>query len=337
MSWKHLTARDRDILAEMVHRGEKQAAIAEALGVHQSTISRELNRNAGADGYYRAYGANCLAHVRRCQAMEQRPLKMQDRKRQQYVQERLMEHWSPEQISGRLKLQRPGSPESWVSHETIYAWIWEAKRQGQQWHLYLRQGHRKHHRRSRGQVDRRGKIPNRTWIDQRPATVEAKERFGHWESDTVLGRRSGGSVITHVERKSQYLVLAPMPVRHWRQLIEGTRQAFERHGQQLGRALPIKSTTVDNGQEFYGHELMRQELGMDVYFAHPHHPWERGLNEQVNGLIRQYLPKGCDMKKIDVEQVKLIEQSLNNRPRKTLGYRTPQEVLRRHRVYASRV
>ena len=153
----------------------------------------------------------------------------------------------------------------------------------------------------------------------------------------MLGKRGCGSIITHVERKSQYLVLAHLAVRDWRQLNLASRRAFERHGKQLHRSLPSKTTTVDNGQEFYGHQQMTQELGLKVYFAHPHHPWERGLGEQVNGLIRQYLPKGTDLKTVDVRQLERIEQSLNSRPRKTLGYRTPLEVLRTHRVYASRI
>ena len=337
MSRKHLTPSDRDLLAEMVHQGHKQVVIAEALKVHQSTISRELGRNASCDGYYRPYAAQCSARTRRREALKRRPRKMENADLRVYVQEHLEDHWSPEQIAGRLKRDGRRRAKGPVSHETIYAWIRKARRQGQQWHLCLRQGRRKRHRRSRGKADGRGQIPNRTSIEERPAGVAGKRHFGHWESDTLVGQRHQGSVISHVERKSQYLVLAPLPERDWRQLIPASQKAFARHGRDLGGALPLKTTTVDNGQEFRGHEEMKRELGLRVYFAHPHHPWERGLGEQVNGLIRQYLPKGRELKTVDVEQLRRVEVSLNNRPRKTLGYRTPLEVLRQRRVYASRI
>lgn len=289
------------------------------------------------DGYYRANSAQCRARVRRRKALQRRPRKLADPVLRQYVQEHLEEHWSPEQIAGRLRREHPGCRWAQISYETLYAWIWQRKRQGDQWHLYLRQGRRKRHRRSRGKADRRGKIPNRTWIDERPAAVAAKQELGHWESDTLVGKERRGAVISHVERVSQYTVLARLPERNWQRFNAASQEAFARHGRQLALLLPLKTTTVDNGQEFRGHEQLSGALGLKVYFAHPYHPWERGLGEQVNGLIRQYLPKGSDLKSVDEQQLQRIEEGLNNRPRKTLNYLTPREVLCKRLFYAFQI
>jgi IS30 family transposase len=313
-------------------QGSTQQQIAQSLGKSQSTISRELGRNARRCGSYLPVQAHRQAWRRRREAMARRPRKLEQPELLACVQAGLETFWSPEQIAGRLERQKG---RRLISHEAIYQWIWQAKRQGQTWHTYLRQSHRKHRRRSRGKADNRGKIPDRTFIDQRPAAVETRRHFGHWEGDTLVGKNHHGGVVTHVERKSRYLVMAPLPVRDHRELVKASQQAFARHEQLL--PLPRKSETLDNGQEFWSHKELGRVLGLDVYFARPHHPWERGTNEQTNGLIRQFLPKGCDLVSLSGAEVQRIENLLNNRPRKTLGYRTPIEVLRKHRVYASRI
>jgi IS30 family transposase len=312
-------------------QGRVQQHIALAIGVSQPTISRELGRN-GQGGRYRPVQAERLSRRRRRQALARRGRKLQQPELLQVVQEGLRKFWSPEQIAGRLARQKGYAV---VSHETIYGWIWQGKRQGQDWHRFLRQAHRKHRRRSRGMPDKRGQIPGRTFIDQRPTEVESRRHFGHWEGDTLVGKDHRGSVVTHVERKSQYLVMAPLPVRDHRELVKVSQAAFTRHEQQV-LPLPRKTETLDNGPEFWSHQQLGQALGLAVYFARPHHPWERGTNEQVNGLIRQFLPKGSELLNLPLEEIQRIENLLNNRPRKTLGYRTPIEVLRKHRVYASR-
>ena len=243
--------------------------------------------------------------------------------------------WSPEQISGRIRLEYADRPAMWISHEMIYTWIWRNKRQGGQWHLNLRQGHKKYKRRARGKADGRKTIPNRTWIDERPKEVNDKSRLGDWEGDTILGRGRKHAVVSLTERMSQYLVLGKMKERNWRTLNDVSDSSFRRHDR-IGQ-LPRKTLTVDNGREFWGHEYLAEKLGVDVYFARPQRPWQRGLNEQINGLIRQFMPKSTDLRTITVKELKRIEKLLNNRPRKKLGYRTPLEIMRTQWQYAFRV
>ena len=331
MSRKHLSIEDREVIAQMCLQGFPQQQIARCVGKSQPTISRELRRNS-ATGCYRPVQAHRQAQRRRRAAMRRRPRKLEWPELLDYVQAGLEKFWSPQQIAGRLERQRG---RRLLSHQTIYRWIWQARRQGQDWHRRLRQAHRKHKRRRRGTLDKRGKIPDRTFIDQRPAEVETRRRFGHWEGDTLVGKNHKGGVVTHVERKSRYLVMAPLPVRDHRALVKASGAAFARHDQYL--RLPRKSETLDNGPEFWSHKELGVTLGLDIYFARPHHPWERGTNEQVNGLIRQFLPKGSDLVGLSLAEIERIEGLLNNRPRKTLGYRTPIEVLRKHRVYALRI
>jgi len=243
--------------------------------------------------------------------------------------------WSPEQISGRIRLEYDDLPGMWISPEMIYTWIWQNKRQGGPWHLNLRQGHKKYKRRARGKADGRKTIPNRTWIDERPEEANDKSRFGDWEGDTILGRGKKHAVVTLTERVSQYLVLGKMKQRNWRTLNAVSNRAFQRHDR-TGQ-LPRETLTVDNGREFWGHEDLAEKLDLDIYFARPYHPWQRGLNEQINGLIRQFIPKSTDLRTITVKELKGIEKLLNNRPRKKLGYLTPLEVMRNQCNYAFRV
>jgi IS30 family transposase len=316
----------------MLSEGCTQGQIAQVIGKSQSAISRELARNGTPHRRYRPVLAHRRAVVRRQEALALRTAKMDRPQLLKVVQEGLGKYWSPQQIAGRLAHEQ-----AWplISHETIYKWIAAKKAQGQNWHMFLRQAHRKYRRRSRGSPDGRGKIPGRTFIEHRPSAVDERRRFGDWEGDTLVGGKHRGAVVTHVERKSQYVVMASLPVRDHRELVKVSGQAFSRH--ELHRPLPRKTETLDNGLEFWSHQQLGQTLGLTVYFARPHHPWERGLNEQVNGLIRQFLPKGSDLTNVGQADIQRIEDLLNNRPRKTLGYRTPIEVLRKYRIYASRI
>ncbi len=201
--------------------------------------------------------------------------------------------------------------------------------------MNLRQGHKKYKRRARGKADGRKTIPNRTWIDERPKEANDKSRLGDWEGDTILGRGRKHAVVSLTERMSQYLVLGKMKERNWRTLNDVSDSSFRRHDR-IGQ-LPRKTLTVDNGREFWGHEYLAEKLGVDVYFARPQRPWQRGLNEQINGLIRQFMPKSTDLRTITVKELKRIEKLLNNRPRKKLDYRTPLEVMRTQWQYAFRV
>jgi IS30 family transposase len=247
----------------------------------------------------------------------------------------LKKYWSPEQIAGRSRLVHPDDPAMWISHEMIYTWIWQNKRQGGQWYLKLRQGHKKNKRRARGKADGRKTILNRTWIDERPEEANDRSRLGDWEGDTILGRGKKHAVVSLAERVSQYLVLGKMKERNWSTLNVVSRSSFKRHDQ-TGH-LPRETLTVDNGREFWGHEDLAKKLDVAVYFAKPYKPWQRGLNEQINGLIRQFIPKSTDLRTITVKELIRIEKLLNNRPRKKLGYLTPLEVIRDQCHYAFRV
>lgn len=335
MSHSHISVEAREIIALMYAGDHSQAEIAAAINKHQSTVSRELHRNRSLDGCYRPVAAHRRAQKRRCAANRSRGRKMDHPKLSHHVLTGLGWSWSPEQIAGRIRMEYDDSPSMWISHETVYSWIWWNKRQGGGWHLKLRQGHKKHKRRARGKADGRKTIPNRTWIDERPGEVNDRSRLGDWEGDTLLGRGKKHAVVSLTERKSQYLVLGKMNERNWKTLNAMAHRSFKRHGKE--GELPRKTLTIDNGREFWGHENLAARLGTKVYFARPYQPWQRGLNEQVNGLIRQFLPKSTDLRTITVKELKRIEEKLNNRPRKKLGYLTPLEVMRNQCNYAFRI
>jgi IS30 family transposase len=238
-----------------------------------------------------------------------------------YVREKLAQYWSPQQVAGRLKRDFPDDPAMRVSHQTLYDWIAVQKAQGGPWHTFLRQARRRRRKRY-GTRENRGRIVGRVGIEDRPPEVAAKVRPGDWDSDTIAGTGSPACLASHVERVSQYTVLAPLSDGKAASLNAGTIRAFRRHGN-----LPLLTTTADNGKEFAAHAQLAAALGLRVYFAQPYHSWERGLNENTNGLVRQFFPKGLDLGQVRGQDVRRVERLLNTRPRKTLGYRTPLEVL----------
>ena len=214
MSHYHLTVEEREIIA-LMSRHHTQGEIAVRVCRSQSTISRELRRNRSEDGWYRPVAAHGRARKRRKDANVSRGRKMDHPELARHVCTGLSWHWSPEQIAGRIQVEFDDLPDLWVSHETLYSWVWRDKRQGGSWHSCLRQGHKKHKRRSRGQADGRKTIPNRTWIDARPEEANARSRLGDWEGDTLLGRGRKHAVVSLTERVSQYLVLGKMNQRNW--------------------------------------------------------------------------------------------------------------------------
>jgi IS30 family transposase len=297
--------------------GHNQTRIAALLVCHKSTISRELRRNRGEKGY-RPYQADELAYDRRCEAYRSR-ITWQT---WQQVERLLGQQWSPEQISGRLKLEhQPG-----VSHESIYLYIYADKRRGGTLHQHLR-SQKKQRKRYSGYI-RRGQIPNRTSIDKRPQIVASKGRFGDWEADTIIGARHKRGILSAVERKSKLTRL--------RQLR--TKAAAEMKDASIALLSPlvarVHTITVDNGKEFCEHQQIATGLQARIYFAHPYASWERGLNENTNGLVRQYFPKKYDFARITDSDLQQVEDLLNNRPRKTLGFRTPNEVFFKQRTVA---
>jgi len=289
--------------------GFTQQAIAKDIRVHKSTISREIHRNQGLRGY-RPKQAHERARMRRYEKPRTRiPLTTWV-----LVDARIRQDWSPEQISGRLLMEQGFS----ISHESIYLHIYRDKRQGGDLHKHLRC--QKKRRKRYGKQDRRGRIPNRASIDERPPVVDRKSRIGDWEGDTIIGKGHQGVVATLVERKTKYTVLAKSKTKHARPVRRSIKQALAPHQNQ------VLTITYDNGLEFAEHQKMAQTLSADIYFAHPYSSWERGLNENTNGLIRQYLPKSRPLNNVTEKQLHTIMHQLNHRPRKTLGFNTPYEL-----------
>jgi transposase, IS30 family len=233
--------------------------------------------------------------------------------------EKLLRHeLSPNEIVGRIELEEQ-HPDWHISHETIYQHIYSEAKKDNDLRPYLRQG-RKHRHKRLLKKDRRGVIPGRVFIDARPAIVDCKKRRGDWEGDTVEGAQKQGYVATWVDRNTKYLIAHKLDHKTAQELVEGAEKAF--------RGIPKKyrkTYTVDNGKEFAMHKELAKRLGGKVYFAHPYHSWERGLNENTNGLLRQYLPKSRSFADLTEKELAKIVAKLNNRPRKSLGYRTPRE------------
>jgi transposase, IS30 family len=309
----HLTCAQRCQIYALLKSGHSQAHIAVHIGVDRSTISRELARNGGARGY-RFQQAQEKASRRRREA-SRTPRKMTPQVVAVIEEKLTRQQWSPEQISGRLAKEGVAH----ISHESIYRHVWNDKKDGGNLYLHLRHGGKKYNRR-RGKSGGRGLIPDRVDIDQRPAVVATKSRIGDWEADTIIGARHRGAILSYVERKSKYTKLA--------RLASATANAVFRASTRVLRPLAdrIQTITYDNGKEFSSHADITIALQAKCYFAKPYHAWERGLNEHTNGLVRQYFPKGSDFSIITNSEITTVEDKLNFRPRKILGYQTPSEV-----------
>lgn len=312
--YRQLTMDDRIDIYALRQAGNSKAAIARMLGVHPSTIGREVARNTGRKGY-RPRQAHTRALERRHGA--RKAVKMTPGTIT-FIEARLREEHAPEQISGRMK-EDPHYKGLVVSHERIYQHVWQDKRNGGDLYLYLRTGHRKKRKRY-GKRDCRGQIPNRTNIKDRPAIVARKGRLGDWEADTIIGAHHRGALVSMVERKSQYLLLGHVPQRTAQAVTAQLVQRLSPHRPH------VHTITNDNGSEFAYHESTARQLETKIYFADPFCSQQRGLNEQVNGLIRQYWPKKSDLRHINEAQLQFVMDRLNHRPRKSLGFKTPHEV-----------
>ena len=308
-SYKQLTQEQRYGIYSLIKTGCNQTEIANVIGVHKSTVSRELRRNYGERGY-RYQQAQRKAIDRR---KDKIPLRI-NRETWTMIEALVGEDWSPEQISGWMKLEMNIS----VSHEWIYHHILLDKQSGGQLYRHLRC--RKKRKKRYGSNDRRGEIKNKVSIDERPAVVEAKERIGDWEADTIIGKQHKQALVSLIERKSRFSLIYKVERKTSDQVTEAISQLL----------LPIKqyvhTVTSDNGKEFAGHEILAKKLDTDFYFAHPYSSFERGLNENTNGLIRQYFPKDRDFTTITTEEIIRTIKKLNNRPRKCLGFKTPNHV-----------
>jgi transposase, IS30 family len=316
MSYKHLTEEERYQIDDLRREGFKQNFIAKILKRSPSTISRELSRNEGARGW-RPRQAQSKAAERLTSRGSNNARKVSE-VAWDYAEKHLTEdQWSPQQIAGRAKLE--GLPT--ISHETIYQHILKDKRSGGNLYTHLR-CKKKRKKRYGSARSTRGIIPNRVDIDKRPAIVESRRRIGDWEGDTIIGSHTRGSVIASmVERKSRYTVLTKSKDKTTTAVIKSINQ----------RMLPIAdlvhTITLDNGKEFSMHEVLATVLDADIYFAKPYHSWERGLNENTNGLVRQYFPKKSSFDNITEYDLQRVVKKLNHRPRKCLGYQTPLEIL----------
>lgn len=290
--------------------------IAEMIGVHQSTISRELARNTGKKGYRHQQAQEKSEHRRRQTSTG--PTKMLP-PLLEVIEGKLREDWSPEQISGWLL----ETQEMLISHEAIYLHVWANKRQGGNLYKHLRRRGKKYGKRSNGKSTR-GQIKGRVSIDERPEIVDEKSRIGDWEIDTVIGKGHSGALVTIVERKTNFTVAAQVNSKEAAEVMQATIKLLTPFKDQ------VYTITADNGKEFAYHHKIAEELEAEVYFAHPYSSWERGLNENTNGLLRQYFPKKTDLKKVTQDEVDKAVIKLNTRPRKGLEYKTPLELMSKH-------
>lgn len=309
MAYSQLTEKQRYQIYGLKQAGKFQGEIAREIGVDRTTVCRELRRNAGEDGY-----APLEAQER---AMERRgeprrPSRLTAAMADEIKAAVMTGQWSPEQIAGRRRLE--GKPT--VGKTRIYRMIWETFDSKLQ--ACMRHGRKK--RKAYGKAERRGSIPGRVGIEHRPPIVEERSRLGDWEGDTVVGCQEKGAIVTLTERKSRFLVAATTRDKQACNVGGALLAALEPHKDR------VHTLTLDNGREFAEHAFFASVLEAKVYFARPYHSWERGLNENTNGLLRQYFPKGRSLKGLTETHLQRVVDRLNNRPRKCLGYRTPKEV-----------
>jgi len=307
-----LNMEEREVISQLFAAGHSRKEIAARLCRARSTIGRELRRNARADGSYSAVVAQRKTQARR----RERPLirKLDRPEVNAAVRSRLTRQWSPDQIAGRLKLTRPLDFRFHLSPQTIYTWI-EQDRHSDDWKPHLRRGGKPK------KSPRTGRIPRQVQIDGRPEEANQRLRLGDYEGDTIVSRGKRSGIVTLVDRKSRFLLAAKLKDRTARR----TRRKIER----LLAPLPADkrhTATFDNGKEFAEHELLSKHLGLSVFFAHPYASWERGTNENTNGLLRQYYPKGTDFADISHQNLATTVESINHRPRKSLNYQTPSEL-----------
>ena len=315
MGWKQISIEEREVVMIRVASGCPIGQIANELGRHRTTIYREIRRNDYRRGYW-AVASHKRAIENRRKA--RRPSRLSYLPLHEYIEEKLKLYWSPQQISHRLKLDYPTDLRMRICHETIYRFILKKDRS---YIRYLRQAHRRNRYAWRGKK-RYKRIRGGKHIADRPSVAELRIFPGHWEGDSVRGPRdSAAGLATQVDRASRYLVATHLVDRKARTYNNAVITAF-RHSN-----VPIETMTVDNGMEFSMFSELEEALEMDVYFARPYHAWERGSNENTNGLLRQFFPKGTDFSGVNPREVEQAVGLLNNRSRECLGYRTPVEVM----------
>lgn len=315
--YRHLTRDQRCQIAALKSSGFLQKEIANHLNISEAALSRELKRNKAPNHAYDFHYADLQARMRRSKA-SRKPKRMTPELIAQ-IEKYIKQQWSPEQISGRLKLKG-----ILISHQSIYQYIRNDRRA----HLgtlfkHLRHGGRKYKKRPPGKY--KGQIPHRVGIEERPEIVDTRSRLGDWEGDTIIGPRHKGAILSFVERKSKYTVLAKLQRKTAISVVEAAKRKLH----QLPKNSVI-TITLDNGVEFSMHKEFTEKIGAKCYFAKPYCSWERGLNEHTNGLVRQYFTKSRNLVALTEKEIQKVENKLNNRPRKVLGYKTPKEVFDAH-------
>ena len=308
----HLTEVQRYKIQALLEQKNTIKTIAEYLGKDKSVISREIKRNR--DQRSKRYDAE-LAHRKYKKRLHEKPKHIRlTSSMKGMIDNLLLQDYSPEQIKGRMSILG----KDMVSHERIYQYIWQNKKQGGELYKHLRRNGRKYRKRGWAK-DSRGIIKNRVSIENRPAEVDEKKRFGDIEFDTIVGRNHKGALFTANDRCTMITWIAKL----------SDKDSISLYKAAVKKLMPFKSLlhtiTSDNGKEFANHMAIAEDLNVDFYFAHPYHSWERGANENMNGLIRQYIPKGSSLENIDDEYIEMIQEKLNNRPRKKLGFLTPYE------------
>jgi len=317
VGYKQLDFRKRCQIYGLWRAGHSYTEIAKEVGVHKSTISRELKRNitfvrtALGSWQYKPNYAQSYTDERHKEKYKHVKF---TKEVEQFVREKLLQDWSPDQISGYAKRCNLFS----ISHEWIYQFILKDKEKGGKLYLHLRHQNKKYRKRY-GSPKRQGPIKNRRFIDDRPAIVDDKKRVGDWEIDTIIGKERKQAIVTIVERVSKKTVLKKVRAKTAELVAKATIEGLRKFTNL------IFTITGDNGSEFANHEKISKELNAEFYFAHPYASWERGLNENTNGLVRQYLKKGSDFSSINDNDLLIIANKLNNRPRKSLNYETPNE------------
>ncbi|MFI0347830.1 MAG: IS30 family transposase [Chthoniobacterales bacterium] len=313
IGYHHVTRDERSQIRLLKAMRYSISAIAKQLNRDRSTISREILRNSGKRKFYCVKQADEKAKERRSRASRRIKKMIPDLKEK--IIEKIKEKWSPEQISGRFKKEGIS-----ISHESIYKLIRKDKKTGGKLYDHLRHRGKRYKKRLNGKKAGRGCIPNRIDISERPKIVDEKSRIGDWEADTIIGAKNQGVIFSIVDRLSKYLILKNVKRKNSKGIVEAIKERMV--------TLPhaVHTVTFDNGKEFARHEEIAVITNAACYFAKPYHSWERGLNEHSNGLVRQYLPKSSNLSKVSDKELAIIEEKLNNRPRKVLGYRTPWEV-----------
>lgn len=318
-----LTHKERIQIETLLNENKSKAYISKKLNRARSTITREVNKWIESDND--KYSADLAHWNAKDDYLNKRNLdKISIYKQLRfYVYKGLLSDWTPEQISGKLKLEYPNDPIMSISHESIYRYIYTRPQASLNKKLIKLLVRKKTRRRPAKKRRRTGsKICNQVSIDNRPKHIDLRMEIGHWEGDLMIGKDHKSAIGTIVERKSRYTIIVKLESKK-------ANQVAKMFSEKLNQLNPLfkKTMTYDNGIEMARHQEITQKTGMKIYFAHPYSSWERGTNENTNGLIRRYLPKGTDFNEIDEKKLMNIQEKLNNRPRKIIGYKTPKEIM----------